>query len=155
MSNAKAFYKSDRQRVEDAIIPSVLEALMLNHIQQLPEKDPTVYDKALGLLRQDLKDNIRNGQLSKRLLRLEKKILKFFESNGWEIRKAYMIMSYLAAALDESGAVLLGEGTKTVVKDMSDIISAHYHEEEIKKQDESAAKQVPKVLRLIQEEGYF
>ena len=48
-----------------------------------------------------------------------------------------------------------GDGTLTVVQDINDTIEEHFHEDDIVKQDESALKQAPKLLKFIQQQGYF
>jgi len=147
-------YKSDRQRIEDGIIPFILEALMLSHIKQLPNRKDD-FNVALELLNKDIEKEFHNAALTRRASRIEKKILEHWQDNDCEIRKAYMIMSYLAKALDEQEALEIGESTRKVVNDIDEIIAIGCSDENVLKQDISAAKQVPKVLRLLQEEGLF
>jgi hypothetical protein len=147
-------YKSDRQRIEDAIIPSLLEFLMVSQIKQIPDREKDL-KVALELLQKDLRLELSTDKLQRRVRRIEKKVTKYMEKDKCEIRKAYMIVSYLAASLDEQGAILLGEGTRQVLMDMNETIVSAYDEEGILKQDKSAAKQVPKILKILQDEGLF
>ena len=147
-------YKSDIQRIEDGIIPFVLETLMVTHVREFPEREEG-YRDALRLIREDIKIELNTDKLLRRAARIERKLLRFWESNNCEIRKGYMIISYLAAALDEQDAVVLGENTRSVLKEINDIITSAYDNKDILKQDKSAAKQVPKVLAILQEEGLF
>lgn len=148
-------YKNDKMRIEDALIPTLLNELMIQHIQQLTDKDPSTYDKAFALLRPDIAKEINNEKLHKRMNRLKETIFQWFIKQGWVIPKAYMCVSLLADILHTNDAVVLGEGTKEVVRDISQIVVEHYDDEKIKKQDESAAKQAPKLLKFIQQQGYY
>jgi hypothetical protein len=150
----KSIYKADRTRIEDALIPALLESLMICHLGQLENK--TSYDKALALLKPDIMAELKGSKsVSKRLVRVMNLVIGYFEDNGWNTCKCYMIVSALADALHLQGAVILGEGTQEVVRDITKIIDENYDDEEIKAQLESAQKQVPKVLRILQKEGYF
>lgn len=148
-------YKNDKMRIEDALIPVILEELMIQHIAQLPDKNPNTYDKAFALLRPDIRKEITNEKQYKRMARIKGVVFKWLEKQGWTIPKAYMTISALADLLHQNGAAELGEGTKEVVADISQIILEHYNEDNIKQQDESALKQAPKLLKLIQQQGYF
>jgi hypothetical protein len=149
-------YKPDKQRVEDAIIPALLEELMVSHIEQLPDRDPKVYDKALGLLMPDILREINGSdKLCNRLNRLKKVVINNMAKQGWTIPKSYMAVSALADILHQNNLVEFGEGTKEVVSDISEVILENYNDEAIKNQDESALKQAPKLLKIFQKEGYF
>ena len=114
----KATYKNDKMRIEDALIPTLLNELMIQHIQQLTDKDPSTYDKAFALLRPDIAKEINNEKLHKRMNRLKESIFQWFIKQGWVIPKAYMCVSLLADILHANDAVVLGEGTKEVVEGM-------------------------------------
>jgi len=147
-------YKNDRQRIEDAIIPYMLEALMLTHIKDTPEHADS-YKKALDLVRIDIKKELNNPSLIRRATRIEKEVLKMWQKNKYNTRKAYMVLSYLAASLHEQEAVILGDSTRTVLDDMNKIIVDAYDDENIKKQDISAAKQVKHVTKILNDNGLF
>ncbi len=152
----KQIYKPDKLRIEDAIIPALLEELMLSHIEQLPEKDPTIYDKAFALLLPDIHKEMNGDmKLYKRLHRLKVVVIRYLAQQKWTIPKSYMAISALADLLYQKDAVDLGEGVKEVVSDISEIILDNYQDEDIKQQDESALKQAPKLLKIIQQQGYF
>lgn len=145
-------------RVEDGIIPMLLESLMLTHKAQLG-KDNTSYDEALRLIKGDIAEEIEgcNGA-AKALLRLDKKIINFFVANKWMVHKCYMIISHLASSLVNAGAIELKANTTQVLKEINDIIVKAYDEEigeDIKKVDISAAKQAPRILDIIKKEYYF
>ncbi len=152
----KATYKNDKMRVEDALIPALLEELMTSHIEQLPDRSPNVYDKAFALLLPDISKEMNgNPKLYKRLNRLKKKVIDDMTKQKWTIPKSYMAVTALADILHLNGLAELGEGTKEVVQDISEIVVEHYNDEAIKNQDESALKQAPKLLKIIQQQGYY
>lgn len=153
-------YKSDKMRVEDAIIPSLLEAFLLMQLKYMKESEKHIFDKALEMLRKDILAEIgdNNPKLSKRLRRLEGIIIDHCVSNGWATNKAIMLISHLASALEEAGALILGESTRQVLIDINDTIVKGYDDKElqgIKAVDISAAKQAPKILGLMKKAGYF
>ena len=147
-------YKSDRQRVEDAIIPYVLGSLMLAQVKEQPHYKAH-FAHQLWMLKRGVAANANSEKVNKRLYRINRKIANHFHSNGYEIRKAYMIISYIAKSLMEQRAVVLSKGTKKVVRMMHKEIAKGCVDDDIKRQDISAAKQAPKVMQLILEEGYF
>lgn len=143
-------------RVEDAIIPALLEELMTSHIEQMPDCDPKIYDKALALLMPDiLKELNGDVKLCNRLNRLKKVIIAYMADQRWTIPKAYMVVRRVAYELYRNNKVDLGDGALEVVQDMNDIIEQAHDDEKIYKQDESAFKQAPKLLKVFQKEGYF
>lgn len=149
-------YKPDKARIEDAIIPALLEELMTSHIEQMPDADPKVYDKPLSLLMPDILNEINGSEkLCNRLNRLKKVIINNMANQGWTIPKSYMAVSALADILHQNNLVEFGDGTKQVVSDISEVIIEHYSEESVRCQDESALKQAPKLLKIFQKEGYF
>jgi len=152
-------YKNQRMRVEDGIIPMLLESLMVTHKQQLPEGN-TSYDEALGLIQQDISEEIHgNTSAAKSLLRLDRKVIRHFVSNGWMVHKCYMIVSHLASALVDAEALELKENTKQVLQEINNIVTKAYNDndigENIKAVDKSAAKQAPRILEILQKEYYF
>ncbi len=149
-------FKSDRLRIEDALIPALLEELMTSHIEQLPDRNPKVYDKAFALLLPDIhKEMNGNLKLYNRLNRVKKHVIDGMAKQKWPIPKAYMAVTALADILYQTNGANLGEGTKEVISDISEIIVENYNDESIKNQDESALKQAPKLLKIIQQQGYY
>jgi len=91
-----------------------------------------------------------------RLVRIEKKLLKFWVKDDQVVRKSIMVMSHLASALVEQEAVILSQEITDLLIEINEIIVTSYDRmPEIKAIDISAAKQAPKVLKLLQEEGLF
>ncbi len=148
-------YKPDKIRIEDALIPVLLHELMKQHIEQLPDKDPEPYKKAFALLCPDIEKEINTAKLYKRVSRVKGEVFDWFLKQGWAIPKAYMVMTRLAFQLYQEGRVALGDGAIEVIQDINDIIEEHIQEERILRQDESAAKQAPKLLKMIQQQGYY
>lgn len=147
-------YKSDKQRIEDAIIPYLFGSLIQAHVAANP-KVKKHFAQKLWLLRRGVNVNANTEKLNNRLFRLNRKISNHFHKNKCEIRKAYMILSYIANSLMEQRAVVLGKGAKKVIRSMDKEIAAGCVDIDVRRQDESAAKQAPKVMKLILDEGYF
>lgn len=147
-------YKKDLHRIEDSIIPFILEGLLMSQIKQAPEfKDS--YTKALSILRKSYEDDLNTTKLLKRAERIEKKLLKHWCKNDTIIRKSIMILSHLAGSLDEQHAISLKPEIKNLFQEINQIITSAYDDENILKQDQSAAKQTPKILAILQDEGLF
>ena len=152
-------YKSDRQRVEDGIIPMILESLVLSQME-FKESYRKRFKKYLLLLSEDIKTEIKGSRsATKTLLRLDRKVIKHFVANDWDTRKSCMIISYMASALVDAGGVQLGENTTKILRMLNRLIISSFKGKAfgdiVQKVDTSAAKQMPRVLKIIQNEGYF
>ena len=79
-------YKKDIHRIEDAIIPFILEGVM----QMYGDKS---FKETIGLLQSDVMEEIRSKpKLTNRLSRVEKKLLTHFRQNNWKTNKIFMII---------------------------------------------------------------
>ncbi|QDP62920.1 MAG: hypothetical protein Unbinned5081contig1002_25 [Prokaryotic dsDNA virus sp.] len=143
-------YKPDKQRVEDCLIPYVIRQTLLLH-----NKD--IYSKAIEYLTEDIEAETKGNQrVDKRLMRVTKKLFNYFHKNNWKTNKVFMVMSHIAASLVEDEQVLLGSNSLDIIKEINEtVVRGYEHKEGIKEIDISAAKQAPKIFKLIQEEGYF
>lgn len=148
-------YKKDLHRIEDSIIPFILEGLLISQIKQDPSfQEP--YKQALHILRKSYAIDLNTPKLLKRAARIEKKVLKYWNKNDYIIRKSIMVLSYLIAALDEQDAFCLDTEVRVLFEEINTIIKTAYQKDEnILKQDKSAAKQVPKILAILQGEGLY
>jgi len=149
-----AVYKKDLHRIEDSIIPFILEGLLFAQIKQRPQNEK-LYADALNILRKGYIQDLNSRQLLRRAERIEKKVVKYWSDNDYIIRKSIMVLSYLAAALNASEALILQPETQQLFKEINEIITDAYGDEDILKQDKSAAKQMPKILDILQAEGLY
>lgn len=148
-------YKKDLHRIEDSIFPFILEGLLVGAINADPNKK-NAYEKAIKILRSGYSKNINTNKLLRRAERIEKKVRQYWESEKTRTLKAYMALSHLYEELKNKGQF-------EVYKDIDDIFTEfdNIFEKECKKnndiyrQDKSAAKQAPKVFKILQEEGLF
>ena len=142
-------YKPAKQRVEDAIIPALLDAIM--------SQNPKGFEDAIIALRADIKGEIGSDQkLIRRVHRAQSAISKYFIKHNWPTRKAFMLLSALADKLHQANVVCFRDSTKEVIKFIDDtIVGAYDRMPEIKKIDASAIKQVPKVLGILEKQGLF
>ena len=152
-------YKKDSMRVEDGIIPMLLESLLMAQMQHKASYKKRFKDH-LAALREDIKKEIQGSKsATKTLLRIDTKVLKLFCDNGWCTRKCTMIVSYLAADIARCERVRLGDNTLVILFILNRWIRiASYNKvfgKDVKALDKSAAKQVNKVMKIILDEGYF
>jgi|11_taG_2_1085331.scaffolds.fasta_scaffold04334_9 hypothetical protein len=147
-------YKKDLYRIEDNIIPFVLEGLLMSQIKQEPKFEEP-YKKALSILRESYIQDLNTPKLLRRAERIERKLLKFWSDNNCIIRKSIMVLSHLIAALDKENALSLKPEIEILFQEINTIITNAYDDNNILKQDQSAAKQTPKILAILQDEGLF
>lgn len=143
-------YKSARKRIEDAIIPFMIEGVMRIH------NDDSCLEY-IAALAEDVKQEIGGDlKLYKRLARIEKKLQLFYLKNDWKTNKIFMILTALAESLYKQEEIALSDKTLGVLTEIDKAIVDGYEcMPGIQKLDESAFKQVPKVFKLLQEEGLF
>lgn len=147
-------YKSDKHRVEDAFIPFCLYSLVKQHKDDDTE-DRAAYEEGLQKLSQDINKNITSRHLAERLEKLRNSLFAPFVEEKMPRRKAYMIFSRLAYILHENEAIELSENCIEILNSMNDEFEKNIHNEDIRKQDASAAKQVGKVLLKLQQKRYY
>lgn len=154
----------DIHRIEDCLIPVLLENIVLSHIRKEPEC-AIKYDKMLEILHVTI-GNCFNGlcqqkrlQLYRRLDRIVIKISKYFVANDFNTRKAFLSLSEWARALLESGAIIVDPKSKywMLLEDMGEFILTNGYGKilDFDKIDASAINHVPAIHKLAREEGYF
>jgi hypothetical protein len=147
-------YKKDLHRIEDSIVSFILEGLLLSQIKQAPEFEE-ICEKHLNVLRKAYHVDLNTPKLLKRAERIEKKLLKYWNKNGYVIRKSIMQLSYLVAQLKKEDALILDCNVEKLFKEINKEIKKLYKNGGILKQDKSAIKHVPKALKILQNEGLF
>jgi alpha-D-ribose 1-methylphosphonate 5-triphosphate synthase subunit PhnI len=147
-------YKKDLHRIEDSIFPLILEGLLLCQIKQTPEV-AACYEKALKILGTSYLKDLNTAKLLRRAERIEKKVLKHWNSSETVVRKSIMELSHLVKTIKKQDGFVLAPEVDQVFKEIDEIITDGCKKEDIRKQDKSAAKQAPKVFKILQEEGLF
>lgn len=148
---------TDRQRIEDAIIPALFRGLIYSHVRQSPEVAKT-YDLALEVLQETIRNALsRNYKLLRRLDRICGKINKYFVQNAFNTQKGFLCVSAWLVALDKAGAITIHTPRfYQLLEDMGEIIQRGYKEiAGLDKVDASAMKHVNKLHQIAQAEGYF
>lgn len=146
-------YKSDKKIIEDTFIPFSIYTMFMMQIDQNHE-DKERFKNAMNLLAPSIQVLHENPKLRRRAQRLQAIIGD--KIKGWPLRKAYMLISYIASAFYEAELVKYEEGTTKVLQDINDIIVSGYQDiEGLDKQDTSAAKAAPKIINLLCDNGYF
>lgn len=148
-------YKKDLHRIEDAIFPLMLEGLLKSQSAESPELK-NVFDKPIKILQSVYIQNLNTAKLLRRAERVEKKVRQYWEQEKTRTLKAYMALSHLYKSLEKEQQFEVYKTISAIFKEVDEIF-----EEECKKnndvymQDKSAAKQAPKVFKILQDEGLF
>lgn len=143
---------TDRQRIEYALIPALLESYIL----PLHKKEGK-HQEILDILQNEYRSYANTASLLRRMNRMANKIIRYTVANKFDSRKAILAITSWLAALIEAGALEINEGDYAdLLEEIGDIISVGYQElEDFDKIDASAINHVPKIHELAQEEGYF
>lgn len=155
---------TDKQRIEDCLIPALFEGIAHSHIRQEPECKES-YQQMLDILKEII-DNYFKGlpsekatKLARRLDRITNKINRYFIKEYFNTRKSFLALSEWARALLEAGALVIDPNSQywTLLEDMGEVILVNGYGEipDFEKIDASAINHVPIIHQLAQEEGYF
>lgn len=151
----------DIHRVQDALMPTLFQYLVLMHIRHKPEheedyRDPMevldnkIREAFLGLTRESER-KVRN-----RLARIAKKITEYFIREKFDSRKGFLTLMAWVDALERAGGVIVEGEFRELVDDMKTIIQKGYETiENFDKIDMSAINHVEAIHKLTQGEGYF
>lgn len=153
----------DIHRIEDSIIPALLEGIIFSHIKHEPNVKES-YEIAIGIVA-DTINQCYNGiycdkrvKLLNRMNRIVNKLNRYLVKEKFDTRKAFLTISAWAAALIEAQALIVEPGSKIykLLQDMGEVIQTGYTEiENFEKIDASAINHVESLHKLAQEEGYF
>lgn len=154
----------DIHRIEDALIPALLECTAHAHIRKDPECKPH-YETMLDILQLTIGkcfDGLcreKRIPLYRRLDRIANKINHYFVNNDFNTRKSFLCLSEWVRALLDAGAIIIDQKSKywVVLEDMGEIIMVNGYGEipDFDKIDASAIKHVPALHKIAQDEGYF
>lgn len=154
----------DIHRIEDCLIPALLEGVAYSHIKKDPECAPK-YDQMIEILERTIKICFNDLPIDKRIRiyrrldRIVKKISNYFIKNDFNTRKAFLALSEWARALLETGATIIDPASEywTLLDDMGEVIMVNGYGEipDFAKIDASAINHVETIHKLAQEEGYY
>lgn len=148
-------YKKDLHRIEDSIFPFILEGLLVGEINSDPNKKDA-YEKAIKILRLGYSRNINTNKLLRRAERIERKVRRYWEGEKTRTLKAYMALSHLYKELKGKDQFEVYKDIDDVFTEFDDIFESEcLKNKDVLKQDKSAAKQAPKIFKILQEEGLF
>jgi len=150
---------TDRQRIEDCIIPASFYGVLQSHVKN-GIGDPEEYKQKLAMLRRVVEKAIGNNQkLVRRLDRMMAKLNKHFVKHKFTTRKVVLAISEWNRILLDSGAIddNLNPEYYDFLKYIKDtIIKEGYGTiENFEKIDASALKHVPILHQIAEKEGYF
>jgi len=157
-------YKSDKRRIEEAIIPYLFIDTMLCHIKQ----DGTMseeYRLKIETLQLELNRQVddlsacRRAKIIKRLHRTLDVLQTYFVGNNFNTRKAFLVLTEWARALSTADWIIIAPGSdyEGVINDFITVINDDGYGKipDFDKIDQSAVKHIPKVHELAQQQGYY
>lgn len=148
-------YKKDLHRIEDSIFSFILEGLLVSEINHDPNKKDA-YEKAIKILRAGYLKDINTRGLIRRAERIERKVRKYWEGEKTRTLKAYMAISHLYKELNGKEQFEIYQDIDDIFTEFDDIFEEECRKNnDLKRQDKSAAKQAPKIFKILQEEGLF
>ena len=154
---------NDVHRIQDALIPAMLEGVCYIMITNHPEHKNAykgLQDTCLEYISECFAGLERQKRLKlhKRLNRIVKKIGQYAVKQNISCRKMMLITVGWADALLKAEGIYIPPDSK-MFKELeelnNEIITAYDELDGIKKADKSALKHVPKIHKLAQAEGYF
>ncbi len=144
--------------VEDCIIPIILKDLVRAHIRAMPQYAPRWKDwldninTVLGIEEYEVTPKLRQSfrQIYKRI---SNRVIDYMEQEQFRVTKGLMIMTIIAQEIQ------LPKEIEVICQEVTDIIAGKLctdnFDVELDKLLESAKKQAPKVLGIIQKFGYL
>ena len=144
---------SDRQRIEYALIPALLES----YIKPL-NKISGQFNSVLQILSVEYRRHLnQNPKLYRRMDRVANKIIRYTISQKFDSRKAVLCVISWLVALCEAGALVLEKGEYwNLLQELGEIIQTGYNSiPNFEKIDASAINHVPAIHGIAQKEGYF
>ncbi len=155
---------TDKQRVEDCIIPALFQGIAYSHIRSDASAKPS-YSMMFEILNETINGFFagitreKRIQLSRRLDRIVNKISRYLVKEKFDSRKSFLATSEWARALLESGALYIDKESRywELLEDMGEVIQVKGYGEipDFEKIDASAINHVPNIHKIAQEEGYF
>lgn len=153
---------NDKERVENAIIPTALLNMIMLLLEDKPEQIKE-YEKARQTLTATIGQytNIapekKKKALQRRLQRLSEKMYNYYVKNKFDTRKGFIVLTTWAYALaDQDALTFIDEKYVQLLQELDEQLSKGYeHLPNFDKIRDSALKHVPKVHAIAQSQGYF
>lgn len=154
---------TDKDRIQDAIIPALIEGVCSAVIKEKPEWE-SIYAGLYGNCKSFIAqcfyglERKKQLQLDRRLARIVNKVVTYAQQNKINCRKMILITTEWARSLIEQDAIIIPpESNMWMELDAltKEITEAYDEIEGFDKIDASALKHVSKIHALTLEEGYF
>lgn len=147
---------TDRQKIEDCIIPVLLYGTLLTHIQEKGEIWGD-YSAAAQIINSFVYSRVKGDRkLLRRLDRAVQKISMYFVEHKFTTQTSFLVISEWSRALLEGGAILLEGGVLELLQGMEATIIEHgYALEGFDKIDAEAIDHIPHIHSIANIEGYF
>lgn len=150
-------YVSDRQRVEWILLPMIAQCVIKAGVNDVDHPDAK---KAIDLFAQAMLESVqglpdkKSFSLMRRALRLHEELIKPFRNHESRVDKVGLMLFNIMSWATECDYLVLHDGTPMSLG-MDLLLPALQHAANITKLDESARKAAGKMLKTLQEEGYF
>lgn len=152
-------YASDKQLIEDAIIPALLATLLKMHFNNTNNQE---INEALQICQEEVeksfstRDPKRRARLYSRIDRFVRKVGSYMCKNKFCTRKYLLAVTGWATSLVEAGGIIISDDIYQVLDTLGDVIKQGYETiEDFDKIDASALNHVSLLHKLAQDEGYF
>ncbi len=154
---------SDRKRIQDALIPSLLEGIAICHIKADGEVKEQ-YKQMLEITQRAFADCFeglpkeKKLQLYRRIDRVYNKIILYIRKERFDTRKMFLTVTEWIKLLLDYELLIIEDNTPfaELLKDLDYIISkGHETVEDFDKINASAINHVLKIHKIAVKEGYF
>lgn len=150
--------KIDRHRIEDALLPALMIGVMKVRDGGCDEEE-SPFSNIYPILRAVIFENVTDNKLIRRLNRVAKLCDDYFEDEKIKSQKAFIIVTRLGMYLYRRGALDVSPQSDLyrIWREFYDTIrhDGVIHVDGIQKLYDSALGHVPRLLKLLQEEGYY
>lgn len=153
-----ASYKSIHKAIEECIIPMVLKKMIYSHQDAMPDRAhlwmPTLNNINSVMLSEfyQVMPKLRPS-FEKIVNRVASEVIKYMEKDDFKTTKGFMTMVIIGQ--NKGVPPPIEEILDDITMDMANRLCKKDYDKNLDNVLESAKKQAPKVLRVIQKLGYF
>lgn len=154
---------TDRQRIENALIPALLEGVAICHIKADGEVKEQ-YKQMLDITKEAFADCFKDlpiekrMQLYRRIDRIYNKIILYIRKEKFDTRKMFLMITEWVKLLLDYELLIIPDSTPfaELLKDLDDIVSrGHEAVDNFDKINASAINHVLSIHEIANKEGYF
>ena len=154
-------YRNQKRTIEDSLVSE----LYLETINQWEGRNRNTesFKKARELLEGDLKALTGSDDKLKSKVRKASYIaFNYFVDNKFDTRKCFITLATIGQVLNDNEMAIIPEGTLQVIEDTNAIVDQAYNDpdadltsDELERIYNSCIKQASKIIKKLQENGYY